>query len=182
VLLSGCIYCSTDPNNREVYVQHGCTGEYRKGIREPGPQRNATPAQPKQTSSLGGNLGPEKSELKFTVDEEFKIVDAMLQCKEHGVDLLIDEVPVEVWMELGVTAFEPGRYVRISGENEALASTMFWSFGTDRLRGETDSGDIIDVMVGRVEGMNAADDFSLLIISKVNDETKQINHVWFPKQ
>ena len=31
--LSGCLYCATDPRDPTVYVQHNCTGDYKKGIR-----------------------------------------------------------------------------------------------------------------------------------------------------
>jgi hypothetical protein len=179
--LSGCLYCAVDPRDPTVYVQHNCTGDYKKGIRDNFPARDVTPPPTKRLGNVGGSLSETQSKLKFTVDEEFEVVPAMLEAEKYGVKFLIADLPVQHWVSNGTLSFPAGTSVYVAGDNESVAGAMFWSFGAARIGGTTDGGQEFVVQVGRVESVDASGDFGLVLMGSLDGEVQEkVGHLWFP--
>lgn len=147
--LSGCVYCSENPNDPTVYVQHNCTGNYWKGIRqgpasEDGGGMTAMP-EPVPVSNVSGQLGLTNSWITFVVDKNADIVPIMV---EFEGTILFDDMTYEELEENGIDGLYKGTKVFIQGTNEQVADLLFWGFGATELKATSDSGDEIVLKVG----------------------------------
>ncbi len=148
-----CVFCSTNPNNREVYVQQDCSGNYRPGQRNPNPGQRSNPPATKPLSNLNGNLSPDGSTISFTVEDDFTLEAKNL--KGATAKMVIGGVEAEVAMSTGRMQFPAGTEVSIKGDNIGMADLLFWNFGAGSLSAVTDFGNLIQLDVVHTEATGA---------------------------
>lgn len=142
-----CIYCSSNPNDRTIYTQQDCTGNYRPGQRTAAPGRPATAPQTKPLSDLGGSVSPDGSKISFTVDEEFVLSPKMFKGATGKMTVGEQDV-TELLREGRPVSFPAGSKVTVSGDNPGVADLLFWNFGVGSFEAVTDFGNVIQMDVG----------------------------------
>ncbi len=146
-----CVYCSSDPNNREVYVQQDCSGNYRPGQRNPNPGQQSPQPPTKQLNNLQGDLSLDSSTISFVVEESFTINPKNL--KGASAVMVIGDNEVESSSE---SRYPAGTKVTIKGDNVGVADLLFWNFGAGSLTAVTDFGNVVqlDLVQTPETGMN----------------------------